>query len=84
MLDRPTVGRLELRLGFLDGDILEISERRLPVFRAEVNARPDRVRQLLTEQKKKACVFVGASRQAEGRGWATGLSSGVITRASKK
>ena len=44
---RVTVGRLELRLGFLDGDILQVSERRLPVLRAEVNARPDRVGQLL-------------------------------------
>lgn len=57
------MGRLELRLGFLDGDILEISERRLSVFCAVVYARSDRVGQLLTEKKKG--LRVGASRHPQ-------------------
>lgn len=47
MYQTLTVGGLELRLGFPESDILEVAERRLPVFCAVVYARPDRVGQLL-------------------------------------
>lgn len=69
--DQPTtltVGRLELRLGFLDGFILQISERRLPVFRAEVDARPDRVGQLLTGKQTDTAYITGAITTTGRRG----------------